>query len=253
MPKAYQLAHAIMRGLRSPTVLKLVQKGVEAATPALNELIVRQTENLRDSSFAPLAQAASTAARGALEKLPGQLAEARRAAKKALAAEEPYNHEPNATFPDPKAAYRAMSMLGTESSEVPGSGMLVYGNDQPFLASPGSSVKISGRTPSQKEKNDPSHPINTYATPPMSQQNTFGYIGWPGAASQLANPRYSVAGQYFRKTGPGTDTGSAMPAYGIDAPQPRPKLPRRIRAAPEIIAPIERARPKRTRRMKVAV
>lgn len=267
MPRGFKLVQSILRGLQSPTVKKIIQWGSEHISPRIGELLIGGSEKLRQLGMgdaAGLAESFTDKALRGMAALPdtvdilsdlGKEVDSGRAARKAARREKkesrrremyPYNMEPNATFPDPRVAYQAMATLGPRSAAIPGSGMLVYGSDQPFKAAPVRPVKISGRTVKEQAIGIAPHPINTYIDPKGSGKNTFGYLGWPGAANELPAPPYSVAGPYFRKTGPGTNTGAAIPAYGDDHPNPHP-------ATGGAKKPKKKAPPKRKPKMAVAI
>lgn len=284
MPRGYKLVHSILRALGSPATKTLLEEGAKYIAPRVGELLIKGTERLEQHGLGKVAEKIADASLRGLAALPNTVSTLSGVA--GVGADfmddydmaEPYNHEPNATFPDPNVAYKAMATLSGERGYGEGSGMLVFGSDQPFKPEserlrpsrvalmppiPAESRRPrrnGGRTPQEMEMGIAPHPINLMVTPDMSAKNTFGYIGWPGAASQLPNPRYTEAGQYFRRTGPRTNTGGAIPAYGIDDPEPRPALPasvkpRRTRKTKE---PAPAPEPKKTkarrpRKMAVAI
>lgn len=248
MPRGFKLVHSILRGLKSPTVKKFMQWGMEKVAPQIGELLLGGAEKLAGVGMGGIAEKITDAALNGLADLPdtvgalgefgakkleerrrrkgkemADLMEAKRLSRRqaridAKKLQEPYNHEPNATFPSPLVANQASAALGNQVIGAPGAGLLVYGNDQPFTRAPAPVVKISGRTAREKAAGKTPHPVNTYVDAPMSAKNTFGYLGWPGAANALPDPPQSVAGQYMRKVGKGTNVKGAIAAYGIDHP-----------------------------------
>lgn len=244
MPRGFKLIHSILRGLSSPGVAKVIKEGVEFIAPRAGELLISGTERLRQHGLGKIAEKIADAGLRGLAALPNTVETLNTVANVGSAfledfvQSEPFNHEPNATFPDPNVAFKAMATLSGDRGIGKGSGMLVFGSDQPFrpeseqLRPPMAAPPIpqesrrrgraAGRTPQEKDMGVAPHPVNTMTSPNMAGKNTFGYLGWPGAAAEIPNPRYSEAGQYFRATGRGTNIQGAIPAYGIDHPYPRP-------------------------------
>lgn len=258
MGKGYKLVHSILRGLRSSSVKKLISHGLESIVPGVGTLMIEGTERLRGSGLGELAEKITDTTLRGLAALPdsaetlGYAADAaeelleqkierdeakksRKAARRRMAAQisqddidmmAPYNHQPNATYVDPRLSYRAMATLSGDRGSGRGSGVLVYGNDQPFMEPPRRPTKLTGRSQYEKESGYEPHPINRTVRLDMTAKNSFGYQGAPGISAAIPNPKYSVAGQYFRPTGRGTNVRGAIAAYGVDDPEPRPMLPR---------------------------
>jgi hypothetical protein len=229
MPRGFKLIHSILRGLSTPGAARVLKAGAEYIAPRLGELLVNGTERLQQHGLGKIAEKIADFGLKGLAALPNTVDVVHGVANVGSAfledykQSEPYNHEPNATFPDPNVAYEAMATLSGEKGYGRGSGLLVYGSDQPFKNLPATEkISVSGRTPYDKTIGKAPHPINTMITPAMSGKNTFGFLGWPGAAAELPNPRYTEAGQYFRKTGRGSNAPGPFPAYGIDSPKPHP-------------------------------
>ena len=98
MPRGFKFIQAIMRGLRSPTVKKIVEWGSEHISPRIGELLLRGTERLRGSGLGDIAEKITDASLRGMASLPGTI----EVLQEAIGEEEPRS--------DKKAKRRARRM-----------------------------------------------------------------------------------------------------------------------------------------------
>lgn len=228
-------------------VKDVVKWGIDKIAPQYGHLVLAGTERLSQSGLRGLAEKITDGALRAVEHAPnsidqlvglgeslveGSIAREKKAKKqeehdiRRVKARPGYqaiydsemapNHQPNATYVDPRAAYHAPALFpGNRMGQGRGSGMMVYGNDYPYAPIP-------------RPRNNPSQTrgriVPVLAN--MNGPNSFGYEGYPPPAFQLPDPRFAVAGPNFEPTSaPKRRKAKAKPE-----PQELPK-PKRKRKA----------------------
>lgn len=187
---------ALIRGLKSPLVEKIIESGLEKAAPHYGEMIIKGSNFLNKFLPKEITEKASDIALRAYGQIPGAI--------NSLL-------EANATIVPPNMADYAPAFLGDAGGQTMGDGKLLWGNDQPMELLKKSAINIYDRdlNPQRLYQHMAKTRYYKQDIQPMGAENSFverNYNKPPANASE--------AGWYFRKVGRGTNIVNNAPGFG---------------------------------------